>query len=58
MADPHHGLAARADEVRRGRIAQDSVVGAGSIISGAIVRRSVISPDVRIDKDAEVSDAG
>jgi glucose-1-phosphate adenylyltransferase len=40
-----------------GGIAQDSVVGAGSIISGAIVRRSVISPDVRIDKDAEVSDS-
>jgi glucose-1-phosphate adenylyltransferase len=33
------------------------VVGAGSIISGGIVRRSVISPDVRIDKDAEVSDS-
>ena len=40
-----------------GGIAQDSVVGAGSIISGGIVRRSVISPDVRIDKDAEVSDS-
>jgi len=40
-----------------GGIAQDSVVGAGSIVSGAIVRRSVISPDVRIDKDAEVSDS-
>ena len=40
-----------------GGIAQDSVAGAGSIISGAIVRRSVISPDVRIDKDAEVSDS-
>jgi glucose-1-phosphate adenylyltransferase len=40
-----------------GGIAQDSVVGAGTIVSGAIVRRSVISPDVRIDKDAEVSDS-
>ena len=40
-----------------GGIAQDSVVGAGTIISGAIVRRSVISPDVRIEKDAEVSDS-
>lgn len=40
-----------------GGIAQDSVVGAGTIISGAIVRRSVISPDVRIDQDAEVSDS-
>jgi glucose-1-phosphate adenylyltransferase len=40
-----------------GGIAQDSVVGAGSILSGAIVRRSVISPDVRIDSGAEVSDS-
>jgi glucose-1-phosphate adenylyltransferase len=40
-----------------GGIAQDSVVGAGSIISGAIVRRSVVSPDVRIDSGAEVSDS-
>jgi glucose-1-phosphate adenylyltransferase len=40
-----------------GGIAQDSVVGAGSIVSGAIVRRSVISPDVRIGGDAEVSDS-
>ena len=40
-----------------GGIAQDSVVGAGSIVSGAIVRRSVISPDVRIDSGAEVSDS-
>ena len=40
-----------------GGIAQDSVVGAGSIVSGAIVRRSVISPDVRIEGDAEVSDS-
>ena len=29
-----------------GGIAQDSIVGAGTIISGAIVRRSVISPNV------------
>jgi glucose-1-phosphate adenylyltransferase len=40
-----------------GGIAQDSIVGAGSIISGAIVRRSVISPNVRIDAGAEVSDS-
>jgi glucose-1-phosphate adenylyltransferase len=40
-----------------GGIAQDSVVGAGSILSGAIVRRSVVSPDVRIDSGAEVSDS-
>ncbi|MFC5993964.1 glucose-1-phosphate adenylyltransferase [Pseudonocardia hispaniensis] len=40
-----------------GGIAQDSIVGAGTIISGAIVRRSVISPNVRIDAGAEVSDS-
>src|SRR5690349_5353756 len=40
-----------------GGIAQDSVVGVGSIISGAIVRRSVISPDVRVESGAEVSDS-
>lgn len=40
-----------------GGIAQDSVVGAGTIISGAIVRRSVISPNVRIEAGAEVSDS-
>jgi len=40
-----------------GGIAQDSIVGAGTIISGAIVRRSVISPDVRVDAGAEVSDS-
>jgi glucose-1-phosphate adenylyltransferase len=40
-----------------GGIAQDSVVGAGTIISGAIVRRSVISPNVRIQAGAEVSDS-
>jgi glucose-1-phosphate adenylyltransferase len=40
-----------------GGIAQDSIVGAGSIISGAIVRRSVISPNVRIEAGAEVSDS-
>ncbi|WP_232660461.1 glucose-1-phosphate adenylyltransferase [Pseudonocardia sp. TRM90224] len=39
-----------------GGIAQDSIVGAGTIISGAIVRRSVISPNVRIEAGAEVSD--
>ena len=40
-----------------GGIAQDSIVGAGTIISGAIVRRSVISPNVRIQAGAEVSDS-
>jgi len=40
-----------------GGIAQDSIVGAGTIISGAIVRRSVISPNVRVDAGAEVSDS-
>src|ERR1700754_2800724 len=40
-----------------GGIAQDSIVGAGTIISGAIVRRSVISPGVRVDAGAEVSDS-
>jgi glucose-1-phosphate adenylyltransferase len=40
-----------------GGIAQDSVVGAGTIISGAIVRRSVISPNVRVQAGAEISDS-
>ncbi|WP_093339084.1 glucose-1-phosphate adenylyltransferase [Pseudonocardia ammonioxydans] len=40
-----------------GGIAQDSVVGAGTIISGAIVRRSVISPNVMVQGGAEVSDS-
>jgi glucose-1-phosphate adenylyltransferase len=40
-----------------GGIAQDSIVGSGTIISGAIVRRSVISPNVRIEAGAEVSDS-
>ncbi|HXV92423.1 MAG TPA: glucose-1-phosphate adenylyltransferase [Pseudonocardia sp.] len=40
-----------------GGIAQDSVVGAGTIISGAIVRCSVIGPSVRIAAGAEVSDS-
>ena len=40
-----------------GGIAQDSIVGAGTIIAGAIVRRSVISPNVRIHAGAEVSDS-
>ena len=40
-----------------GGIAQDSIVGAGTIMSGAIVRRSVISPNVRIAAGAEVSDS-
>ncbi|MCU1627081.1 MAG: Glucose-phosphate adenylyltransferase [Pseudonocardia sp.] len=40
-----------------GGIAQDSIVGAGTIISGAIVRRSTISPNVTIQAGAEVSDS-
>ena len=40
-----------------GGIAQDSIVGAGTIISGAIVRRSVISPNVSVSGGAEVSDS-
>ena len=40
-----------------GGIAQDSVVGAGTIISGAIVRRSVVSPNVMVQAGAEVSDS-
>ncbi len=40
-----------------GGIAQDSIVGAGTIISGAVVRRSVISPNVRVAAGAEVSDS-
>ncbi|MFP5023144.1 glucose-1-phosphate adenylyltransferase [Pseudonocardia phyllosphaerae] len=40
-----------------GGIAQDSIVGAGTIISGAIVRRSVISPNVSVQGGAEVSDS-
>ena len=40
-----------------GGIAQDSIVGAGTIISGAIVRRSVISPNVMVQGGAEVSDS-
>ena len=40
-----------------GGIAQDSIVGAGTIISGAIVRRSVISPNVRVQAGAEISDS-
>ena len=40
-----------------GGIAQDCIVGSGSIISGAIVRRSVISPNVMVQAGAEVSDS-
>jgi glucose-1-phosphate adenylyltransferase len=40
-----------------GGIAQDSIVGSGTIISGAIVRRSVISPNVMVRAGAEVSDS-
>ena len=37
-----------------GGAAWDSIVGSGSIISGGEVRRSVLSPDVRIDAGAQV----
>ncbi len=37
-----------------GGIAQESMVGSGAIISGATVRHSVISPDVRLDDGAYV----
>lgn len=40
-----------------GGIAQDSIVGSGTIIAGGIVRRSVISPNVMVHADAEVSDS-
>jgi len=34
--------------------ALDSMLGAGVIVAGGTVRRSVLSPEVRIDRDAEV----
>jgi glucose-1-phosphate adenylyltransferase len=40
-----------------GGIAQDSIVGAGTIISGAIVRRSVVGPNVMVHAGAELSDS-
>ncbi len=42
--------------VIRGR-AEDSIVTAGCIISGGEVERTVMSPNVRVDKWAQVSDA-
>ena len=42
--------------VIRGR-AEDSIVNAGCIISGGEVERTVMSPNVRVDKWAQVSDA-
>jgi glucose-1-phosphate adenylyltransferase len=42
--------------VRSGR-AEDSIVGPGTIISGGIVARSVISANVRVESGAEVADS-
>jgi glucose-1-phosphate adenylyltransferase len=42
--------------VERGT-ALDSIVGAGTIISSAVVQRSVISSDVTIEADADVTDS-
>jgi glucose-1-phosphate adenylyltransferase len=44
------------DEGRRG-YAVDSLVSAGAIISGGAVRRSVVSPDVRVHEGALVEDS-
>lgn len=44
------------DDDRRGR-AVDSMVSEGVIISGGYVRRSVLSPGVRVDSRAEVHDS-
>ena len=44
------------DDGRRG-YAVDSLVSAGAIVSGAAVRRSVISPDVRVHEGAVVEDS-
>ena len=58
LADPHAASAALPPaKFVEGGIAQDSIVGAGRSSPGAIVRRSVISPNVRIDAGAEVSDS-
>ena len=43
-------------EGRRG-VAIDSLVSAGAIVSGATVRRSIISPDVRLHSYASVEDS-
>ncbi len=44
------------DDDRRG-YATNSVIGAGTIISGAAVHRSVVSPEVRVHSYADVSDS-
>ncbi len=41
---------------RRGT-ALDSIVGDGCIISGGMVQRSILSPDVRVNSYAEVEDS-
>lgn len=46
-----------ADEGNRFGAALDSIVGPGSIISGSTVRRSVISPYVRVHSYAEIEDS-
>jgi glucose-1-phosphate adenylyltransferase len=43
-------------EVGEGR-AIDSLVCQGAIISGGVVRRTIVSPDVRVDAGAEVDDS-
>jgi glucose-1-phosphate adenylyltransferase len=42
--------------VERGS-ANESIVGAGTIVSGGLVERSVLSSDVRVDQGADVSDS-
>jgi glucose-1-phosphate adenylyltransferase len=43
-------------EGRRGH-AIDSMVGAGVVVSGGLVRRSVISPGVRVEEGATIEDS-
>jgi glucose-1-phosphate adenylyltransferase len=43
------------DEGRRGQ-ALDSLVSPGAIVSGGVVRRSILSPDVRVNSGAVVED--
>jgi len=43
-------------EGRRG-MAIDSIVSAGTIVAGGVVRRSILSPGVRIEPGAEVTDS-
>jgi glucose-1-phosphate adenylyltransferase len=45
------------DEPGRTGQAVDSIVGAGCIISGGLVRRSVLSPGVHVEAGASVEDA-